>query len=222
MKGETKKAESDTQQTQNSNVSSTGAEESTSQTPQTFTKEEVQKQISDALAKVGREAKAIETAKKDIEAREVRLKVAEQAREDAELDGAINEVPEGERESQRQTLKTYKDKLRADRQALTEREKTLAIKEAEWEDSINEAQELKFEMMVFEIAGKNGVSAEVLKDKAAKLKITDENGIEELALVMPKKTDVLPPDSGKTAGGGIDLDGMSPSEKIAYGLRNKK
>ncbi len=206
---ESKEATKDTKQTSTSAASSEGQKASTS-TPQTFTEEQVkareQKAISDALAKAGREAKAIETAKADITAREAKVKQWEKEREDAELDRVSNEAPEDQRETTKGQLKAYKDRLRAERQEIDKREAALKAKESEWEGLINETKATKFEVAVFTLAEKYGVSADVLKDKAAKLNITDMEAVEELASVMPKKTVIEEPDSGKTAGGGIVLE----------------
>jgi hypothetical protein len=73
------------------------------------------------------------------------------------------------------------------------------------------------------IAEKHLVSVEVLKDKAAKLGISNVEVLEELASVISKKAAVSAPDSGRTTGGSVDLSKMSAGEMIRRGLekRNK-
>jgi vacuolar-type H+-ATPase subunit I/STV1 len=193
------------------------AQQGTPDSPRTFTREQVTKQISDALARAGREAKALEAAKADITAREARLKAWEQEREDAEL-GDLTSDP-----AEKLTLKAYREKLRADRQALNEQLSALDKEKAEWEAVIAETRAAIFGNTASTIAEKHGVSAEVLKDKAARLGISSLEALEELASVMPKKAAVTAPDSGRTTGGSADLSKMSAGDLIKRGLekRNK-
>jgi len=84
-----------------------------------------------------------------------------------------------------------------------------------------EAKTSRFDMAVAGIAEKNNVSTAILKEWSAKRGITDLSLIEDYAAVMPKKTAVIVPDSGKNAGGGEDISRLSPRELISRGLNKK-
>jgi hypothetical protein len=213
--GESIETGKDTMQISNSATSSTQQEASTSQTPKTFTESDIKKAVSDALAKAGREAKALETAKADIAKREADIRKAEQDRELAELE-AVKDKPD------ELSILQRKQKLAADiraHNAEVERQRQ------EWDMHQAELTELKaakYELSINGVADKNGVSADLLKAKAIELGITDPAGIEKLAAIMPKKVAVPNVDSGKTMGGGVDTSNMSPRELITRGLKNNK
>ena len=202
------------QQTSTSEAPSAAQQGTPNQAPQTFTQEQVQKQVSDALARAGRAAKDLETRTADITAREIRILKAEQERELAELE-AVKDKPE------ELSIVQRRQKLAADirtHNAEVERQR------AEWlshEAEITEAKATRFEVSVMSLAEKHGVSAEVLKAKAFELAITTAEGIAKLAEILPKKTIVPVPDSGKTTGGGEDLSKLSAMELITRGLNKK-
>lgn len=208
----------------------------TTSTPQTFTREQVDKEISDRLAAAGREAKKLEREKAELASGQTELKTwrEEQARkakeaEDAELEDAVANLPEAEKGKKKASLQSVQERIRNESKAFNDLKskhaptlavlEELGITDAEsLRQAITSARETSFSMTVSTIAERNNVSAELLKDKAAKLKVTDEVGINELALVMPKKAAPGTPDSGKNVGGGgIDFKNMSPAEKIRYG-----
>ena len=212
---ETKTVAMDAKQTLPSATPSDGKTGSTSQATPTFTEEQVkareQKAVSDALAKAGRETKTLETARNALEKDKADLAKWKQEKEDAELDSIAEATPE-----QKQELKAYKAKLREKAQAIAEREKALAAKEVEWGGKITEAETTKFEVSVYTIAAKNNVSAELLKDWAAKYNISDMELIEDRAALMPKKVVIPVPDTGKTTGGGTTPE--KARDKISAGF----
>ncbi len=185
------------------------AKQETPATPKTFTESDVQKAVNDALAKAGREAKSIETARTEIAKREADIRKAEQDRELAELE-SVKDKPEELSIIQR------KQKLAADIRAHNaEAEK----KQQEWaahEVELAELKATKYEMSVFAVAEKNGVSADLLKAKATELGITDTAGVEKLAAIMPKKMAPPTTDSGKTMGGGTTPE--KARDKISAGF----
>ena len=213
--GETGQAVVDSQQAESPVVTSQEPKGSTSATA-TYTEEQVQKRVSDALAKAGRESKAIETARADLAAREAQIKQFEQEREDAELDG-VDATP-----AEKQTLKAYKDRLRAAQKAFNEQVEVHNKEKALWEGQINQAKETQFETTLNQIAAKHNVSAEALKAKAVKMNLKDEGAIEEIAEIMPKKVIAVTPDSGKGVGGADNLSKLSPRELISLGLKKNK
>ena len=213
--GDNQTAQTDAKQTQTSATPSETQGASTSQQPETFTKAEVEKMVSDKLAAAGRAAKALESKEKSIRDRESALAKWEAEREEALLESVASEKPE-----EKITLKAFKDKLRADKQALTAQQEAFNKERAEWEGAITDAKQTRFESGINTLATKHGVSAEVLKSKATKFGITDMTAIEELAEVMPKKIVAEKPDSGKTTGGTSQLTPemvarMSPDERYA-------
>lgn len=182
--------------------------------PETFTKEQAQKQVSDALAAAGRDAKSLETRGKDLDAREVNLK-AEQERitqwqkeRDAEQLEAARDNPQLlDQVQQKRQLRDDRTKLNQDR-AEFERDK------AEHKGVIDAASATQREITIWDIAQKNGVDAANLKDKCDKFNLQSNEQMEEMAKTMSgtKPAEPLKPDSGETTGGGKDLSGKSPMQ----------
>jgi len=179
----------------------------------------IEKAIHDDRMTEGRKLKNVEAREAALTPREKAIQEAEarrqqeaQEREAAELDEALNEVPEAQREAKKANLKSVIQKTQDARKALDadlrqyrpilDTLKELGITDGETlRQTVLTSRATALEMTVFTIAEKNGVSAELLKDKAARLKITDEAGLNEIASVMPKKAEVHEVDSGKTTGG---------------------
>ena len=189
-------------------------QQGTPTTPQTFTQEQVQKQVSDALARAGRVAKDLETRTADITAREARILKAEQERELAELEAVKDKPDELPIVQRRQKLAAD---IRTHNAEVERRNLEWATREAE----INEAKATRFEVTVITLAEKHGVSAEVLKAKAFELAITSAEGIAKLAEILPKKSILPVPDSGKSVGG-EDTSKLSPEEKFRRGVEREK
>lgn len=202
-----------TGETQNSPAASATKQETPAATP-TFTPEQVQQQISAALSKAGRASKNLETATAAIAAREAMIQKAEQERELAELE-AVKDKPD------ELTILQRKQKLAQDIRAHNTERQAWLVEKASHEAEINEAKATRFEVSVYTIAEKAGVSPESLKEKASEIGLTDVAAIEKLAALMPKKTPATVPDSGKTAGGGEDLSKLTPRELINRGLNKK-
>jgi hypothetical protein len=174
----------------------------------------IEKAIHDDRMKTGRETKEIETIKSDLSAREAKILKAEQEKELAELE-SVKEKPE------ELTLTQRRQKLAADIRTHNAEVEKFQAEKATHTAELAEAKISKFEMAVTGIAEKNNVSVNLLKDWAAKRNITDLALIEDYASVMPKKTVVITPDSGKNAGGGEDMSRLSPRELISRGLNKK-
>ena len=203
-----------------------GAVKQTSETP-AITPEQYHRVETDAKTYKGRYTTQLEENKRLKD----ELTKRDHEREDAELDTAVNELPEKDREAKKANLKTVTDRIRAERQQLSDllskHSPVLAVLEElgitdaqSLKDTITKARTTQFDMTIATIAEKANVSADVLKDKAGKLKVTDEAGIEELASFMPKKIAPGTPDTGKNVGGGNNFNDMSPAEKIRYGMEH--
>jgi hypothetical protein len=179
------------------------------------TKALIEKAIHDDRMKTGRESRAFETAMADITAREAKILKIEQENELAELE-KVKDKPEELSIIQR------RQKLAADIRVHNAEIERFQTEKAQHTAELAEAKTGRFEMAISGIAEKNNVSVNVLKDWAAKRGITDLGLIEDYASVMPKKTVVITPDSGKNAGGGEDISRLSPRELISRGLNKSK
>jgi len=173
----------------------------------------INKAIHDDRMKAGRSEAAIKKQQAEIERREAVIKEAEakrqkqeEERELAELEAAKDKPDELPLIQRKQALAKDIRAFNAEKaqyQAIIDVLKELGVNDAESVKSqLTSVKETAYEMAVFEAATKQGVDADVLKDKADRLKIRDKESIEELASVMPKKAKIEPPDTGKTAGGG--------------------
>lgn len=214
-----------------SEVPSDVEEGSTSKPPQTFTPEDVQKQVSDALAKAGRDAKALEARKAALDESEKKVKAweAERVKEaKAREDAILEEATEGQPEKVKTDLKTFKERLRNERQQLDKDRAAFEEEKTQYSGKIKEADAIQFELSVYDVASRNNVSADVLKERAEKFKVTDEAGLDELAQILPKKGKAAEKvDSGKNEGGGgkltaEQLENLSEPELKKYLASHRK
>ena len=172
-------------------------EQETSETTQTFTKEQVEererKAKSDALADIGRYKKSADNAIKAAQAAEERINRMLKQQEEDELAAHSDEPDRLAVIRERQTRRTAESELAKTKQELEEEKaKTQEAQQAEAKSTQ--------ERNAREIATRLGVDAKTL------MKFTDGSteAMEELAKVLPKKGEArtLTPDSGKTTGGG--------------------
>lgn len=200
-----------------------GAVKQTSETPITFTPEQYLKVEKEANTYKGRYSSLLEENKR-LKAEQDKINAA---KEDSVIDDIKDATPEQKAElkawkaKQRDEVKAFND-LKAKHAPILAALEELGITDAEsLRQTIQTSRETSFTQMVNTIAERNNVSAELLKDKAAKLGVKDEAGINELALVMPKKANIPAPDSGKNVGG-VDLSKLSPEEKFRRGREAQK
>ena len=185
--------------------SSGGDEGSTSKEPQTFTEEQRDKAVQDALSAAGRDAKSIK--EKSVEAEQILTNAkktqegiqAEQKRWQGDRDEAERETVKDDSEA----LKSLQERQRqrAKEAELARRAQELDAKEERHKGKLEEADKVTKELSARDIASKYNIDAESL------VKFTDgsEEAMEELAQQLPKKgTPKLPlkTDAGTTAGGG--------------------
>ena len=216
--GETNATQHDTAQTSASVASSKGAAGSTS--GETFTREQVEKQVSDALAKAGRDAKKLEATRAEIAKQQEDLKnwqaqreAEVEAKELAELEGVTKEKPH-----ELPTLLAYKQKLAAQQKAVREREQALAKQEAENAERLAKATAYEFKETASTIAAKYQVDL----DKLLETGLTDVVALDKVAALMPKKdAAAFKPDSGKSTTGSPGTQNLTPRELIARGLAKK-
>ena len=188
--------------------------------PETFTKEERDKAVSDALSKAGRTAKTfselqqkLETGVADLTARQTKW---QKERDEAE-EFAVRDNPEALTELQERRRRKVEDETRVTE--LTTRETKLAEREAELADIVEQHRILKRTELAAEVAVEKGVSIDAI------LKLAKEDtreAYEAVAEVLPKVKEplVLKPDSGRTIGGTNWRD-LTTDQKIARGLSQK-
>ena len=177
----------------------------TSKEPQTFTEEQRDKAVQDALSAAGRDAKSIK--EKSVEAEQI-LKAAQKTQEGirAEQERWQKDRDETERETVKDdsdALKSLQERQRqrAKEAELTRRAQELDAKEERHKGKLEEADKVTKELSARDIASKYNIDAESL------VKFTDgsEEAMEELAQQLPKKGTPKPSlktDAGTTAGGG--------------------
>jgi hypothetical protein len=191
----------------------------------------MQKAVSDALAKAGREAKALEAREarlKDLEARETALKLAEEAgqkaREGAEL-AALQDDPE------RLSVYQYRKKVKEQEEALKAERAKFDAERASHQEELTFAQKVRRSTVMGEIAGEfqDGDPKE-LEQICDNLGIGSEpERIRAVAGVKWQKPSAKPegeagvkPDSGVTSGGSADTSKLSPEEKFNRGLEQER
>jgi len=182
--------------------------------PETFTKEQADKRVSDELSKAGRTAKALEAREEAVKAREEEHEERQKQKDEAELE-RYKDDPE--------KLDVIKE-----RQENRKEKEQLARERAEHAAEIQAANATKLETTCFGIAQEHGVDASELKDAAVEYKLTSKEQIESLAKRMakgepggkPPATPPLKPMSSKTMGGENWQD-LSADEKVRRGLVQK-
>lgn len=207
-----------------------GSEKGTSiQPPETFTREMVEKAVSDALAAAGRNTlrlselqKKIDTEKADLIAKQTAW---QKQQEEAEEEAIADDMPalQALRESRR---KKAKDEARATELAeqetkLAQREAELAQRAANLADIVEQHRILQRTQLAAEVATEKGVSIDAILKLA---KADTREAYEEVAAVLPKggNSPVLISDSGRTNRGGIDLNALSPRELLTMAYSKKK
>ena len=219
---EPNKTQQDSPQTEPTSVGSGGT--TSGGTPETFTKEQVQKLISDERAQAGRKAaegkKAAEKAALEIVEQRRLTKIAEETlaqlqreKDEAELEAA-RENPDA--------LNVFQAKqtLRARDLELKRKEQELSKRELEAKEALDVVNKFRMEQKAAEISAQYSVDASTL------LAITDGSPekMEAAAKALsqgktPKGTETpaIKPDSGMTSGGAgrptaEQLEAMSPEQ----------
>lgn len=207
---------------------SSKVQEGTSQTPATHSEEEMQKAVSDALAKQGREHKAEitlitserDTLKGQIETKDSELTdIAEERKGLKEqIDDLTSDDPE-----KFNLVKKERD-LRERESTLKAEKRTLEADKLTQQATVKQASDTLREVAIWEIAAEfEGGDPVKLKELCDKFEVSSKEKIQAAAEAMwPKKpAPVTPPitsDSGLTSGGGTNIDSLNPEEKIRYGL----
>ena len=213
--GETKEAKKGTAQgeTMTSGQTSSSKKGSTSGgEPETFTKEQQDKAVSDALSKAGRDAKSLEERGKTLDARDEALK-AREAKQKAWEDERDAEEAEAAK-SDPERLKAYQDRksLKTERAKLEEDRATFERDKLQHAELIKAATETEKEIAIWEIAIDYGLDAIELKGRCEELEAETREQMELVAFKKKREEGESPQtslrhvDSGKTIGGGMTLE----------------
>ena len=189
------------------------AKGTTSDSP-TYTKKQVDKMVSDALAKAGRDAKSLELKEKSLKEREDEINEWRKKQEQTELE-AIRDNP--------QALDLYQ-KGKAIEQAKADllRERAeLAKQKQEFDEDIKLAKETRREIAIWEIASKYSVDPMTLKELGLESMEQVEAVAKAFAPERPPEPS-LKPDSGMTAGGGDSVEGKPARVIFAEMYRKQK
>jgi len=168
--------------------------------PLTYTQEQAQKMVNDALSQAGRDAKSLEQKANDIKAREEAIRAKEEAEEAAKIE-ALKDDPDKLAEYQeRQSVKKEREQLERDK--------------AEHAAEIQAARETQKEVTIWQVASDKSIDPVRLKKLSEKFGIEGKEKLEELAdeIGSGKTNQQIEVDSGVTTGGGKDLSGKSPIE----------
>lgn len=189
--------------------------------PETYTKDQAQKMVSDALAAKGRDARSLEQRETAIKDREETVlaeeaEIAQRKRENDAADLAeARRDPAKMRDYQtRKTRETSDEDIKAERVAIKKDRAQLEKDKAEHAGELGAAREEQRAINIWKIADKHGVSAAALKD----LGIDDMDALEKIAAVMAGGKGQQEPDSHLKSGKQKDLTGLSPRAVIQRGL----
>lgn len=196
---------------------STGTKGTSGGEPETLTREQAQKQTSDALSAAGRDAKSLVAREEAIKAEQAKITQWQKERDDAELE-SLGDDPEGRKLFQKRQALRDKEKQLGDDRATLEKEKL------EHKAKIEAAEGTEREIVIWEVAQKQGVDASKLKELSTELNLQTKEQIERVAKEMGagKAKPTIKPDSGVTTGGDKDLSGMSSRQAFRSHLEDKK
>ena len=212
---------------------SKGSEGTTSKKEaKTYTEEEKQRAVSDALATAGRDAKALANQKADLDARQeaINAKQAEIDEQERQRDAAELEAARGNPE----LMRVYEDKksqkrvsasIEAQRADIKKQRETLDHDKAEHEAEIKAAKETQREIVIWGVASAKNIDPVRLKNLSVKFNIESKEQVEalaeEIASGKAEPTEPLTPDSNVTSGGQgeptkAQLEKMSMAQYAAY------
>jgi membrane protein involved in colicin uptake len=196
---------------------STGGAGTTLQEPTTFTQEQVEKQVSDALAAAGRTAEALRQHEASLAQKEADLAEKERQAALAEEEAVKNDPAKLNVLRERRALKEQQAAIAKQKAEIEKERKTV---EADRAAIAKQKQERRAE----ELSAEHGVAKEIL------MMFGDVESMEKVAAALPKagqpagnqqaQNAGFKPFSGRTGGQGVNFDKMTPEEKIRYGLEN--
>jgi hypothetical protein len=206
----------------------------------TYTKEEVDKAVSDALSAAGRDHKTLETRKADLDAQHeiVKAGLAKieewERQQDAEELAEAHKDPVKMRAYQAKQVDKQRGKSLEEREsAVAKREQEQDRREAEHAGKVRAAEEVTLGMKLYEIAAKYELNPEDLKKDMKDLNLTTEAQVEALAKRLKPTGERLPGGEGEGEGKSItpvsvpttggrrtptakELDAMTPEQYAAW------
>lgn len=185
------------------------AKETSGKTEETFTRKDLEKATSDALASAGRTAKSFEKREEAITKAEEKVAREKQEKYEAEKEAAKNDPD--------LLSAIERNRKASERKAeLDERERKLNAMQEEVAGKLDKATKAEIKERAEEVATKHNVDAKSL------VEFTDGSTekMEELAKTLSKKGDekTLKPDSGRTLGG-ENWRELSSDEKLRRALK---
>jgi hypothetical protein len=203
-----------------------------SDAPETITRAEHNRILADSQSKkdktIAQLTKERDTFKAKTEEYSARADRATAEREEAEkaLDDAVRDNPDQEeilklKRELRSTIAAEKAALKKERDAFAQEKEAHG---SEWEThaaEIEESKQNKWDKVVSDTAQAVGGDAAKLKATALEFGVTEPDKLKKLANTL-WPVPVVKADSGRTLGGGLNLDGASPREKIKAGLAMQK
>ncbi len=217
MDDPTKTAQDNLQQSAGQTSGGDKAGTSKDTTPETLTKEQYQKMLSDALAEKGRELKVAKLEAESYKTAQSKLE-SELTETRTKMDEIQRKIDEAEEESAKgspESLKLYQrqKQLRDLEQKLKDEKRQVEKDKADHIVEINEAKEAKTEMSIISAAVEAHVDITKLKDKCQKYNLTTKEQIIDMAQTLAEQAGnvdgngkKIPPkgDSGLTLGGAVD------------------
>lgn len=173
------------------------------------------KQIAQLQKEVESHKKTAEEVVKELAA----LQKAEQEKQEREWQDRLQEA-EGNPEALSQLRR--EEKLRKQEADLAKRTAELAQELADHEADKAAANEVKKGQLAQELAKEFGIDAETLLTFKADTPEEMRENAEKLSKIAPASQGRLKPDSGVGGAPAVDFEKLSPVQKIAYGLRQKK
>ena len=211
--------DNNTQDPSGANQDPSGDNQGTSNAPKTYTEAEVLKIKSDALAKAGRDAKALEAKEEALRQREEAQAQRDKEQEEREYERVRGNPEALSKWQAERDLKKERDALQKERDAL-EREKV------EHQVALEAAQKLTTAAQIGEIATKYKVDVAILNDFGLNVEQTEKIA-QRLSSLPPAELERLKNpgqqpkpapvkrDSGVThGGGGTNLGDLSPKDRL--------
>jgi len=207
---------------------SQGQEGNTSEENPTFTREQVEKEVSDRLAKAGRDAKSLEKRQRELEAREAQIQAAMERISQWEKDRDAEEEERARSDPQALDYLQAKRALRKERDKLAEDRAALETEKAKHAERLERAEEVEREIMFWEVAQKYKVDPGDLKNTCLELEIATSEKAETIAKKMAntaaKQAELSKqskPDSGKTMGGPESEEGLPAWKRFSNIFREQ-
>ncbi|MFO7997293.1 MAG: hypothetical protein R6U93_09220 [Dehalococcoidia bacterium] len=203
--------------------------ETTSEKPtRTYTEQEAQKLVSDALAAKGRDAKALadkeaslNTLQEEIKAAQAQIADFERQKDEAELEAARRDPDKMAEYQQKKSYRKLMQDLETQRKDLKRQQDEFNRQKAEHEAEVQQTRQTTMEVKIWQIGAKYGVDPAMLKDLNLPTVEAVEAVAKRLGTAKPKETaEPFKVDSGVTTGGGAptleQLSKMTPDEYAAH------